>query len=90
LDTSLQRVETSAKYTFEDSWVRAMGLTGKISATLGYTFENNRVYNFQMQNLNYMGTLMTQGSAVNMMNFLGYYNPNYVVHRVGASLTYKW
>ncbi|MDE2362193.1 MAG: MtrB/PioB family outer membrane beta-barrel protein [Hyphomicrobiales bacterium] len=87
-DTDFQRVETKVKYTFEDSWLKGMGLTGKMSATLGYTFEKNKDYNYQMETLNYAYSVAN--TSAYLMNFMGWYNPNYTVHRIGAALNYKW
>ena len=86
MDTVLSRFELDTKYTFADDWVRSMGLKGKVIAGLKYAFEQNRVTNWQ-QTANYVySAALTQGYGT----YLGYDNPNYAVHRLSASLAYKW
>jgi MtrB/PioB family decaheme-associated outer membrane protein len=86
--SALQRVEVSAKYTFEDSWIQQLGLTGKLSAKLIYAWERNNVTNWQTSTLNYVyNPLLTAGGY---MTWLGYDNPNYNVHKLAAAIVYKW
>jgi hypothetical protein len=86
--SALQRVEVSAKYTFEDSWIQQLGLTGKLSAKLIYAWERNNVTNWQTSTLNYVyNPLLTAGGY---MTWLGYDNPNYNVHKLAAAMVYKW
>ena len=88
MDTVLNRAEVTAKYTFADSWVKQLGLDGKLSASLNYAFEQNRVTNWQTATLNYVQNLTLTGPV--WSTFMGAVNPNFTVHRMAASLAYKW
>ena len=77
-----------AKYTFDEDFVRWMGWNGKVSARLRYAWENNRVQNWQtdvMQTYMYSIT-----NAAGYMAWMAWNNPNYNVHRIGASLSFAW
>ena len=86
--TNLMRAEVDAKYTFSDGWLHQMGLKGKLSARLNYTWEHNSVTNWQASTINYMYNPAL--TTVGYMTWLGYNNPNYNIHRLGASMAYKW
>jgi MtrB/PioB family decaheme-associated outer membrane protein len=84
-----QRLEATAKYTFDDSWVRQMGWSGKMIARLRYAWERNRVVNWQtdvMQSYMYSSIL----TGVGYMTWMAWDNPNYNVHILGGSLTFAW
>jgi MtrB/PioB family decaheme-associated outer membrane protein len=88
VSSTYQRLEAMAKYTFDDDFVRSMGWNGKVSARLRYAWENNRVTNWQtdvMQTYMYSVT-----SAAGYMTWMAWNNPNYNVHRIGASLAFSW
>ena len=87
-DTVMNRADITAKYTFADSWVKQMGLDGKLVASLGYAFEQNRVRNWQNTALNYTYNAALAGAPYSI--FMGAVNPNYTVHRLTTSLAYKW
>ncbi len=83
-----QRLEATGKYTLDDDFVRRMGWTGKVSVRLRYTWERNQVTNWQtdvMQTYMYSIT-----NVAGYMTWLAWNNPNYNVHRIGASFAYSW
>jgi hypothetical protein len=83
-----QRLEAMAKYTFDDDFVRQMGWTGKVSARLRYAWESNRVTNWQTDIMQtYMYSI---ANTTGYMTWLAWNNPNYNVHRIGASLAFAW
>ena len=86
--STYQRLEAMAKYTFDDDFIRRMGWNGKVSARLRYAWESNRVTNWQtdlMQTYMYSIT-----NTTGYMTWLAWNNPNYNVHRIGASLAFAW
>jgi MtrB/PioB family decaheme-associated outer membrane protein len=88
VSSSYQRLEAMAKYTFDGDFVRMMGWKGKVSARLRYAWENNRVTNWQtdvMQTYMYSVT-----NVAGYMTWMAWNNPNYNVHRIGASLAFAW
>lgn len=85
--TVFNRFDAGAKYRFEKSWVRSMGLDGEMAASLDFAWERNSVTNWQ-QALNYMYSNALTGAA--NLFFMGYVNPNYNVQRLTASVSYKW
>jgi hypothetical protein len=88
VNSTYQRLEAMAKYTFDDDFVRMMGWNGKVSARLRYAWENNRVQNWQtdvMQTYMYSVT-----NVAGYMAWMAWNNPNYNVHRIGASLAFAW
>jgi Putative outer membrane beta-barrel porin, MtrB/PioB len=88
VNNTYQRLEAMAKYTFDDDFVRSMGWNGKVTARLRYAWENNRVANWQtdvMQTYMYSIT-----SNAGYMTWLAWNNPNFNVHRIGASLSFAW
>src|SRR4051794_38893220 len=86
--SSYQRLEAIAKYTFDDDFVRWMGWNGKVSARVRYAWENNKVTNWQTD---VMQTYMYSVTNVSgYMNWMAWNNPNYNVHRIGASLSFNW
>jgi MtrB/PioB family decaheme-associated outer membrane protein len=83
-----QRLEAMAKYTFDDDFVRSMGWNGKVTARLRYAWENNRVTNWQIDPMKtYMYSVTTNAGY---MTWLAWDNPNFNVHRIGASLSFAW
>jgi MtrB/PioB family decaheme-associated outer membrane protein len=93
IKTTFQRLEAVAKYTFDDDLVRRLGWKGKVTAKLGYAYERNAVDNWQLDILApytggapYCPTTFSCG----YMLWLANDNPNYNVHRIMASLGYKW
>jgi hypothetical protein len=88
VSNTYQRLEAIARYTFDEDFVRRMGWNGKVSARLRYAWENNRVQNWQtdvMQTYMYSIT-----NVAGYMAWMAWDNPNYNVHRIGASLSFAW
>ena len=84
-----QRLEATAKYTFDEGFVRQMGLSGKMIARVRYAWEHNRVQNWQtdvMQSYMYSPIL----TSVGYMTWMAWDNPNYNVHILGGSLAFAW
>ena len=87
--TTLQCVEASAKYKFDDDIVRALGWKGTVTAKLHYAWERPSVTNWQIDGLDaysYAPTL----TGVGYMTWLAPDNPNYNVHLLAASVAFKW
>jgi len=88
VNTTYQRLEALAKYTFDDDFVRSMGWNGKVTARLRYAWESNRVTNWQTDLMQtYMYSVTTN---VGYMTWLAWNNPNFNVHRIGGSLSFAW
>ena len=88
VQSAYQRLEAIASYTFDEDFVRRMGWNGKVIARLRYAWENNSVENWQtdvMQTYMYSVT-----NAAGYMTWMAWNNPNYNVHRVGASIAFTW
>jgi Putative outer membrane beta-barrel porin, MtrB/PioB len=86
--SAYQRLEAIASYTFDEDFVRRMGWNGKVIGRLRYAWENNSVQNWQtdvMQTYMYSVT-----NVAGYMTWLAWNNPNYNVHRIGASLAFAW
>lgn len=94
--SAFQRLEATAKYTFDEDFVRGLGWKGKVFAKLGYAWERNAVANWQIDNIQpYMGgapycTTNLTSYGCGYMLWLANDNPNYNVHMVKASLGFKW
>ena len=87
--SNFQRVETQAKYRFDDDLVHRLGFTGEVFARLRYAYERNSVQNWQTDTLQtYMYSPALTG--VGYMTWLAQNNPNYNVHLLAASLVMKW
>lgn len=86
--TTWQRFDATAKYTFDDDVVQRLGWKGKVVAKLRYAWEKNSVTNWQND---LMQTYMASISPnYGYMTWLAYDNPNYNVHLLMASLSFKW
>ena len=87
--SNFQRVETQAKYRFDDDMVHRLGFKGEVFAKLRYAYERNSVQNWQTDTLQtYMYSPALTG--VGYMTWLAQNNPNYNVHLLAASLVMKW
>jgi len=86
--TTFQRLEAIASYTFDEDFVRSMGWTGKVIGRLRYGWENNSVQNWQTDVMQTYMYATTQSASY--MAWMAYNNPNYNVHRIGASLAFTW
>lgn len=83
--TLLQRIDATAIYKFDPTWVSAMGWKGDIKAKLNYTWERNAVNNWQQDTLAFL-TPAVSATAF----YMGYDNPNYNVQMLAASLIATW
>ncbi len=85
--TNFQRVDVTATYKFDPSWVHQMGFKGDLLARLRYTWESNAVSNWQNDSLM---PLMSTASGLQDAIWLAYDNPNYNVQMISASLVARW
>ena len=88
MTSAYQRLEAIASYTFDEDFVRRMGWNGKVIGRLRYAWEKNSVENWQtdvMQTYMYSVT-----NVAGYMTWMAWDNPNYNVHRIGASLSFAW
>ncbi len=87
-DTTLfQRVDATATYRFDPSWVQQMGFKGDLLMRLRYTWESNSVSNWQNDALAPYTDI--PGFTANAL-WLAYDNPNYNVQMLSASLIARW
>ena len=87
-DTTLwERVDATATYRFDPTWVHQMGFQGDILARLRYTWERNNVSNWQNDSL----APFTDIPAYQASNiYMAYDNPNYNVQMLALSLIARW
>ena len=87
-DTTLfQRVDATATYRFDPTWVQQIGFKGDILMRLRYTWESNSVSNWQNDPLApYTDIPAFTANAL----WLAYDNPNYNVQVFSASLIARW
>ncbi len=87
-DTTLwERVDATATYRFDPTWVHQMGFKGDILARLRYTWERNAVNNWQNDSL----AAFTDIPAYQASNiYMAYDNPNYNVQMLALSLMARW
>ena len=86
-----QRLEATAKYRFDKETVQRLGWKGDVTAKLRYAWERNSVDNWQNDLVQtYMYTATAPGNGYGLLTWLAYDNPNYDVHMVSASLSFKW
>ena len=87
-DTTLfQRVDATATYRFDPTWVQQMGFKGDLLARLRYTWESNSVSNWQNDPLAPYTDI--PGFTANAL-WLAYDNPNYNVQMLAVSLIARW
>ncbi len=85
--TLLQRVDATATYRFDPTWVQQMGFKGDLLFRLRYTWESNAVSNWQNDPLApYTDIPAFTANAL----WLAYDNPNYNVQMLSASLVARW
>jgi MtrB/PioB family decaheme-associated outer membrane protein len=86
--TTWQRLDGMARYRFDPTYVRQLGFQGDVYAKLFYSWERNNVTDWQND---LMQTYMyAVSNSTGYMTWLAYNNPNYNVHRLGASLAFTW
>lgn len=84
-----QRLDATGIYKFSPEQVAALGWKGDIKAKLNYTWESNSESNWENDPLSpYAGGSM--GTATQADLWLGWYNPNYNVQMISASLIASW
>ncbi len=87
-DTTLfQRVDATATYRFDPTWVQQAGFKGDLLFRLRYTWESNAVSNWQNDALAPYTDI--PGFTANAL-WLAYDNPNYNVQMLSASLIARW
>ena len=85
--TYFQRVDLTATYRFDPTWVQQMGFKGDLLFRLRGTWENNTVSNWQNDSLApYTDIPAFTANAL----WLAYDNPNYNVYVLSASLIARW
>jgi len=88
-----QRLDATARYYLDPSFVRQMGWKGKVTLKLRYTLERNHGSYWQADAVNaYFGTLTGNNELTGTSRsiWLGYDNPNYTAQIIAASVNYKW
>ncbi len=81
-----QRLDAAAVYKFDSATVAQMGWKGDIKAKLRYTWERNSVSSWQNDSIAPYSQYNTGQSVI----WLAGNNPNYNVHRLGASIVASW
>ncbi len=85
-DTTLfERVDATATYKLDPTFVRQMGWKGDVKARLRYTWERNSVSNWQNDPLAAFTPTVSDYAL-----WLAYDNPNYTVQMIAASLVATW
>ena len=82
--TWFQRLDATATYKFDKEQVAAMGWKGDVKAKLHYAWERNSEDNWGNDPLTPYN-LLSNSTLV-----LGWYNPNYNVHMLSASIVASW
>jgi MtrB/PioB family decaheme-associated outer membrane protein len=82
--TWFQRLDATATYKFDKEQVAAMGWKGDVKFKLHYAWERNAADNWANDPL----TPYTLASSSTL--WLGWYNPNYNVHLLSASIVASW
>ena len=85
--TQWQRLDVTATYKFDPTWVQQMGFKGDLLVRARYTWESNSVSNWQNDSLL---PLMGTSSGLQDAIWLAYYNPNYNVQMLALSLIARW
>jgi hypothetical protein len=85
--TQWQRLDVTATYKFDPTWVHQMGFQGDLLVRARYTWESNSVSNWQNDSLL---PLMGTSSGLQDAIWLAYYNPNYNVQMLALSLIARW
>jgi MtrB/PioB family decaheme-associated outer membrane protein len=86
-DTTLwQRLDTTATYKFDPTWVHQTGFNGDLKARLRYTWERNSVSNWQNDPVASFNPAINGGYGI----YLASDNPNYNVQMLAASLIASW
>lgn len=85
---NFQRFDAIGKYRFDPDLVEKLGWKGEVFATLRYAFERDHATNWQNDPMQtYMYPLLANAGY---MTWLAFDNPNYNVHLLAGSLTFRW
>ena len=91
--TWYQRLDATGIYKFDRETVAKLGWKGDVKAKLHYAWERNSATNFANDGLLPNSTTpfagVTGNAGANML-WMGWYNPNYNVHLITASLVTSW
>jgi len=85
--TWFQRLDATATYTFDKDQIEKLGWKGKVKAKLHYVWERNSVSDWAQDPLTPYAVV--SGSASSDL-YMAWYNPNYNVHMLMASLIASW
>lgn len=94
--TNWQRVDATARYKFDEDFVRQLGWTGDAFLMLSYAWERNSVNNWQIDDVvayafsGYCGGTGGGTPTCGYQTWMASDNPNYQVHIVSAALAFKW
>jgi MtrB/PioB family decaheme-associated outer membrane protein len=83
--TWFQRLDATATYKFDRTWLRQCGWEGDLKAKMRYTWESNSVNNWRNDALAPFTPSVSTAAL-----WLGYNNPNYNVQMIVASLIASW
>jgi hypothetical protein len=86
--TSFQRLDATAAYKFDPTFVSQIGFRGDLIAKLRYTWERNSVANWQNDPIAPFTPNISGTSTPDI--WLAFFNPNYNVQMVAASLVGIW
>ena len=84
--TWFQRLDATATYTFDKDQLKQLGWKGTVKAKLHYVWERNSETNWGNDPL----TPYSTDAALQGQLWLGWYNPNYNVQMIMASLSFGW
>ena len=85
--TWFQRLDATATYTFDKDQIARMGWNGKVQAKLHYVWERNAVSDWAQDPL--APYAVVSGAASSDL-YMAWYNPNYNVQMLMASLIFGW
>ena len=89
--TTSLRFNAIGKYYVDQAFVRQMGWKGNVVVKMRYTYENNSVSNWAVDNMiPCIGTSDGQMEGGNRALFLAAYNPNYRAQIVAFSVVANW
>jgi MtrB/PioB family decaheme-associated outer membrane protein len=85
---TFHRLDAVLTHKMDPDLVRRLGWVGDVTASLGYSFERNRMTNWQIDDIvPYMRE--TDGGAGRSL-FLASINPNYTAHFLGGTIGFHW
>jgi MtrB/PioB family decaheme-associated outer membrane protein len=84
----LHRVDAVLSNKFDPDLVRQWGWTGDVTAKVRYVYEQNRMTNWQIDNVVPYMEAIDSGARSSL--FLAALNPNYTAQLIALSLAYRW